>query len=227
MNILILCIETSAEFCSVALSRNGKLMDELVSDQTFAHSEQLAPMILKILKRNSLEPHSLSAISLGGGPGSYTGLRIGCSLAKGMCFSLDIPLIVLETTRSLAYQAKQRFPAAPMFLAVIDARRDEVYSAVYSSDLKILDPVGPKVLDENTFAGPIKKGAIVCGDAVQKMAHLVPVSQSFLTIPTANALVELSFNNFISDEFADLDSYEPHYVKSANITSKAKKNPVQ
>ena len=149
----ILNIETSTKVCGVSLSNNGDLIDQIESKEGNSHAANLAPFIDNIIKRNNLSYSDLSAISISKGPGSYTGLRIGTSTAKGLCYSLDIPLIAINTLHSMAAHAKSIYPTEfrGIFRPMIDARRMEVYSQAFNNNLEVLTDVEAIVIDEKSF----------------------------------------------------------------------------
>jgi tRNA threonylcarbamoyladenosine biosynthesis protein TsaB len=147
----ILSIETSTTNCSVALAKNGQLIAMEEDDKKqYSHGEQLHLFIDKVIKQSDLKITDLNAIAISKGPGSYTGLRIGVSTAKGLCYALEIPLISISTLKILAKQVEQhqtQFPIIPM----IDARRMEVYTSVFNSKFKTLSKVEAKILKSDSF----------------------------------------------------------------------------
>ena len=132
---MLLCIETSGKNCSVALFEDLQLVSiREVHTEQFSHSENLHVFIEQVLKESNLQPKAIKAIAISAGPGSYTGLRIGVATAKGLCYGWDIPLIALPTLRILAEQVSYEFTDIEYIIPMIDARRMEVFTAVYSHD---------------------------------------------------------------------------------------------
>ena len=168
---LILCLETATTNCSVALSKDGALL-ALKEDKSnnYSHAEKLHVFIDEILKENNLQVEDLDAIAVSKGPGSYTGLRIGVSSAKGLCFSLDIPLISIATLASLAAHVKQE---KGFIIPMLDARRMEVYSAVFDQKLEEIRETRAEVLDENSFTDYLEKNnTVFIGNGVEKFQDI-------------------------------------------------------
>lgn len=217
----LLHIETATKVCSVALSKNGQLVQLIESnDDQFSHGEKLTLFIVELLQKENIKATNLAAISVSAGPGSYTGLRIGVSTAKGMCYALSIPLISIDTLTSMAQKALQE-KNVNAICAMIDARRMEVFSAIFLSDGKCIKPTSPDVLDENTYADfdPI----LVIGDGAEKTKEIwknrsVTYSDSYHI--SAQSQVELAYNKFLNNEFEDLAYFEPNYVKAFHDTRK-------
>jgi len=214
MSIFILHLETTTKVCSVALSESGNLIDCIENGaDNFIHGEFLTVYIEEILDRNNLKPLNLSAISFSSGPGSYTGLRIGLSTAKGICFALSIPLISVSTFESLAKIGAQKHPDS-ILVPMIDARRMEVYSQIFDSKLKTLKPLSADILDENTYS---EFEPFVCyGDGAEKMQIYWKDRNvkfdSELSI-SAKGQVQLAYEKFISKQFENLAYYTPLYLK--------------
>jgi tRNA threonylcarbamoyladenosine biosynthesis protein TsaB len=219
----ILNIETSTKNCSVSISKNGKtLVCKELSDAGFSHAEKLHFFIEEVLLESKLTFKDLSAIAVSKGPGSYTGLRIGVSAAKGLCFALDIPLISVDTLQVLASQAEVE---NGIIIPMIDARRMEVYSAIFDKNYnKILD-VQAEILDENSFS-EIKETIYFVGDCNEK-AKTVLTNNNFVFIddkiyPSANEMSKLSFDKFENSDFEDVAYFEPFYLKDFLITAPKK-----
>ena len=210
----ILHIETSTKSCSVALSFHGKLLSVKESnDAEFAHGEQLTLYIEKVIVESSIEMKSISAVSVTSGPGSYTGLRIGVSTAKGICFALDIPLIAIDSLINLAELAKQTHKNVNL-CAMIDARRMEVYSAIYDASLNSLKPVTADIIDENSYAE--FEPFLYFGDGAEKVQSLWGnrnVSLDATIFSSARGHVALAYSKFANREFEDLAYFEPFYLK--------------
>ncbi len=217
--IYILNIETSTKVCGVSLSKNGVLIDSKESYEDNSHSANLAPFIDIIMKRNDLEYSQLSAIAISKGPGSYTGLRIGTSTAKGLCFALDIPLIAIGTLNSMTAHAKNVYDSNfdGNFRPMIDARRMEVYSQNFDNNSNSLNEVKAVIIDENSFIEELQNHKILFfGDGAMKCADTITHKNAiFYTDTQASALgmLELSYEAFQNEDFEDLAYFEPFYLK--------------
>jgi len=211
----ILCIETASTNCSVALGVNGEIVAVKEDyDQGYSHAERLHLFIRDILKDNNLELSNLDAIAISKGPGSYTGLRIGVSAAKGLCFSLNIPLISVPTLTSLAYQinAEEGF-----LVPMLDARRMEVYTAVFSAAGDQLEETSAKILDKNSYSEYLEKGKVhFIGSGVTKFKEICNHSNAIFVedkMPSAKEMVAIaSAKNKISDH-ENVAYFEPYYLK--------------
>ncbi len=213
----ILCIETSTTNCSVALAQDDKVMVlEEDYDTKYSHAERLHNFIDKAVKKAGLSLQDLSAVAVSKGPGSYTGLRIGVSAAKGLCYALDIPLISVPTLNSLALQiteSKENNYIIPM----IDARRMEVYSAVFSSSYKEIRETKAEILDETSFFDLLQKGKVYfIGNGVAKFSEICKNNNAIFIqnkLPSANEMAILSFSKFVKKDFEDVSYFEPYYLK--------------
>lgn len=213
---LILCIETATTNCSVALSKGGELL-ALKEDYSnnYSHAERLHIFIDEILKENELAPEDLDAIAVSKGPGSYTGLRIGVSAAKGLCFALDIPLISVSTLTSLAHQVGEE--EGDFIVPLLDARRMEVYTAGFTSDKEPLFNTFAKILDENSFEEYLDKGIIsFIGNGVEKFAKIcIHPNARFVhgKLPSALQMAALAEDSYREERFEDVAYFEPYYLK--------------
>ena len=221
MDTLILHLETATRACSVALSQNGKLMDciEVLNDE-FVHGEKLTIFIEEILARNSFTAKHLSAVSISAGPGSYTGLRIGVSVAKGLCYALHIPLLEIDTLLSLAHTCSSNEKKHNL-LCMIDARRMEVFSVIYDSSFNVVKPLSADVLDDHSYTEfePLR----VIGDSNAKMKDVWTgrnIQFDDETHFSAKGQVLLAFEKFKAKEFVDVAYFEPYYLKNFIITTK-------
>jgi len=210
----ILCLETATTNCSVALSVNGRVtaLQENNSKQ-FSHAEKLHVFIGEILRTQKIDKSSLKGIAVSKGPGSYTGLRIGVSSAKGLCFALDIPLISVSTLQSLAFQVKEETTIVTM----LDARRMEVYSAVYSSDKKEIRETKAEILTDQSFAEYLEKGKVTfIGSGVEKFKSLCTHPNAIFIDdknPSAQEMAFLAEEKFKQNNFEDVAYFEPYYLK--------------
>ncbi|HZH86416.1 MAG TPA: tRNA (adenosine(37)-N6)-threonylcarbamoyltransferase complex dimerization subunit type 1 TsaB [Brumimicrobium sp.] len=220
----LLHIETSTKVCSVALSENGQLVDLLEeSSDAYIHSEKLTVFIEQIIKTNKWSLSALDAVVVTSGPGSYTGLRIGVSTAKGLCYALSIPMIAVNTLESIAFLARKKHPNT-LICAMIDARRMEVFSTIFNTDLEVVKPLSADVLEEETYEKftPF----VVCGDGAVKVKEIwkgrnLTIDDSILS--SAAGQVEIAFEKFQKEDFEDVAYFEPKYLKDFVVTPSKKK----
>ena len=214
MSAVILHIETATKVCSVALSVDGRLLalKESTSD-AYIHGESLTLFIEEVFRTANLKIENLAAVSISSGPGSYTGLRIGVSTAKGLCFALQIPLIQIPTLASLTQLCRNEVPRQNL-LAALDARRMEVYSLMQAPDGKILKSLSADTVDENSYS---EFEPFVCfGDATFKLKELWANRAVIFKDDiycSAKGQVELAYSKFKAQEFEDLRNFVPLYLK--------------
>ena len=215
MSALILSIETATTNCSVALSENGKTI-ALKEDSRngYSHAEKLHVFIDDVLKDAKIEKQDLDAIAISKGPGSYTGLRIGVSAAKGLSFALDKPLISVPTLDALAHQVACE---EGVIVAMLDARRMEVYSAIFDSNYNQIRKTEAQILEENTFADYLEKGNVYfIGSGVEKTKELITHSNAIFVenkLPSANEMSVLAYNKYKISDTEDVAYFEPYYLK--------------
>ena len=220
--IYILSIETATKNCSVSISKNGELFAlKEICEANFSHAEKLHQFIQDTLKESQITFEDLSAVAISKGPGSYTGLRIGVSSAKGLCFALDIPLISVLTLEALAHATKVEHG---FIIPLLDARRQEVFTAVFDKDYNIVKDTFNYILDENSFAEYDK----ICflGDGAAKTKEIINHKNAvFLEgyFPSAKEMVALSYNKFSQQKFEDVAYFEPFYLKDFHVTVSKKK----
>lgn len=216
----ILNLETSTRNCSVALAKNGEtIICKEIAEIGFSHAEKLHVFIEEIIKEANINFSDLKAIAVSTGPGSYTGLRIGVSAAKGLCFALDIPLISVDTLKVLASQvAIEKGVIIPM----IDARRMEVYSAIFDHQYNKIRAIEAQILDENSFS-EIEEKIYIIGDSSEKAKTILTHKNiSYLDeiqFPSANQMSKLSFEKFQNNDFEDVAYFEPFYLKDFLFTT--------
>lgn len=217
----ILHIETATKNCSVALSFEGRLIacQELATDG-YAHAEKLHVFIDTLLQQANVQFAQLNAIAVSKGPGSYTGLRIGNSAAKGLCFALHIPLLAIDTLAVLAAQA-QSVVKEGYIVPMLDARRMEVYSAVYTPQCDLYQAVQAEILDEQSY-GTFTDPLYFVGDCQDKLKTvLTQPNFNFIpevVYPSAKDMLVLSYAKYLNKEFEDLAYYEPFYLKDFLVT---------
>lgn len=211
----ILSIETSTTNCSVSLSKNGEtLLLKEDYGNNYSHAERLHVFIDETLREAKIERRQLNAIAVSKGPGSYTGLRIGVSAAKGLCYALDIPLISISTLEALAHQVK---PESGVVVPMLDARRMEVYSAIFSSELKQIRDIEAQILDEISFAEELSKGKVYfVGNGVEKTKALLNHENAVFIegkLPSADQMSALAFLKHKKSDTEDVAYFEPYYLK--------------
>lgn len=220
---LILSIETSTTVCSIAIT-DGK--DVVVSQKLFlekSHSNLLTVIIEDVLKQCGLKSGDLEAIAVSKGPGSYTGLRIGVSTAKGLCYAIDKPLISVPTLKAMAYEVNIHNTEGYLLTSMLDARRMEVYTSTFDSDLNTVLETKAKILDEDSFAETLaSKRVLYYGDGADKFRPLVQSNENALFIssisPSAWAVGKLAFDKFSKEDFEDVAYFEPYYLKEFRAT---------
>jgi tRNA threonylcarbamoyladenosine biosynthesis protein TsaB len=212
---LILCIETATKSCSIALAREGQLLacKEAVS-QEYSHSEQLTVFIEDLLQEQHLTVQDLNAIAISSGPGSYTGLRIGVSTAKGLCYSLDIPLISISTLEAMAQLMTEKHSDKTL-CPMIDARRMEVYCALFDQDEQT--EIEAKVIDATSFQKELQQKPILFfGDGADKCQEVLTHANAHFELeiyPSARGMIALANNKFANKQFEDVAYYVPFYLK--------------
>lgn len=212
---LILNIETATTNCSVSLSKEGETLFLIEDyDTKYSHAERLHVYINDILNEASVKPNQLDAIAVSKGPGSYTGLRIGVSAAKGLCFALDKPLISIPTLQSLAYQVACN---EGVIVPMLDARRLEVYSSVFNTEHQEIRKTQAQVLDESSFGDYLNKDKVhFIGNGVPKTMELISHPNAVFIenkLPSANDMSPLAYGKFLQQDFEDVAYFEPYYLK--------------
>ncbi|MDG2139021.1 MAG: tRNA (adenosine(37)-N6)-threonylcarbamoyltransferase complex dimerization subunit type 1 TsaB [Flavobacteriales bacterium] len=216
MSIYILNIETSTKACSVAIHNDGKLLNckESVTEE-FSHSEKLLLFISDVMNESRISFSQLNAVAVSMGPGSYTGLRIGVSTAKGLCYALDIPLISVSTLQAMAY-GMLSVSKADLFCPMIDARRMEVYSAFFDSDNIMVREVQADIVDGSSYDVELRKKVIFFGDGSDKLKDVIKHKNAIFQsdfYPSAEFIGVLSYNKFVESNFEDVAYFEPYYLK--------------
>lgn len=214
---LILNIETATKNCSVSIAKSGKVLalTELNEGQ-FSHAEKLHSFIIEVLKKSNVAMQELDAIAVSQGPGSYTGLRIGVSAAKGLCFALKKPLIAVPTLSLLASAVS----ASPeqYIVPLLDARRMEVYSAVFDENYLEIRETQAEIIDENSFSEFLSLGKVYfLGDGSIKCKEIIThENATFLEgyFPSSKEMAKFSFEKFSADHFEDVAYFEPYYLKN-------------
>lgn len=212
----VLILETSTTQCSVALADQGVAMAwrEERAEDGYIHAERLMPLVDELMNDHGWKPSQLDAVAVSGGPGSFTGLRIGVATAKGLCHALNVPLIALDTTQLLAVQGERLDPTPQQRVAMVDARRMEVYTATFDASGTCLRSVEPVEVDQrpDAFDGPaqfIGDGALKCEESLKGEGRTFVEAW-----PLARDGAALAEAHFVAGAHADLGSYEPNYVKA-------------
>lgn len=225
---LILNIETSTRNCSVAVAEGGKVLAliEESSDQ-YVHSEKLHLFIERCISEAGKQLSDLEAVAVGKGPGSYTGLRIGVSAAKGFCFALNIPLISTDGLSIMVRDFLQdnEVVEGEVMMPMIDARRMEVYSAEYDFSGKPLNDIEAIIVEEGTELAPQASKVHLFGDGSDKCKEVLSTDRYVfheLTFPSAKALILIAEEKFAASDFEDVAYFEPFYLKDF-IAGKPKK----
>ena len=215
----LLCIETSTTNCSVAIAEDGRLLAIAEDDRkSYSHAEQLHIFIQKVFQQAGLSSSDLHAVAVSKGPGSYTGLRIGVSTAKGLCYALGIPLVSVPTLEVLARQVVQKQTNFPV-LAMIDARRMEVYSSAFDSKYQTIQEVSAKILDENAYAELFEthEKLYAIGNGVTKFKDITSTAENFIFIedrnPSAKEMLITAEQKYLNKDFEDVAYFEPYYLK--------------
>ncbi len=222
----IIHIETATEFCSCALSVADEIVVSKISDYKMAHSKTLGVFveeIMQVVRENNMQ---VDAISVSSGPGSYTGLRIGVSQAKGLSYGLNIPLISIPTPLIMAYSVKDMVDAETLLCPMIDARRMEVYATLYDTSLEILKDTEAQILDESSYSEILSERKVCFfGNGAQKFTDIID-NENALYIdninPQATSMVQLALEKFNKKEFVDTAYFEPFYLKEFNATTPKK-----
>ena len=224
---LILCLETATKSCSVSLGQKGKVLALKESlDEKYSHSENLTLFIEDVCKEAKVRLQDVDAIAVSKGPGSYTGLRIGVSTAKGLCYALDKPLIAINTLEAMAVQMhkplrKESFGQATshksLFMPMIDARRMEVYCTLYDEEMKEIKKTSAEIIDENSFADLLQNNKIYFfGDGAAKCREKISHPNAIFVDgihPSARFMISLAENFFAEGKFEDVAYFEPFYLK--------------
>jgi tRNA threonylcarbamoyladenosine biosynthesis protein TsaB len=215
----ILCIETATEICSVAIAKNGETIALLEDTQGNNHASQLHILVAKVLEQSKLQLSDLQAIVISKGPGSYTGLRVGVSAAKGYCYALQIPLIAINTLQSLANGFWQNNPNySGLVCPMIDARRMEVYGALFNQTLHEVLPTQAKIIDEQSFVEQLSQNQIAfIGNGAAKCQNTIISTnahfENHYNRCNASYLSSLAQQAFNQQQFEDVAYFEPYYLK--------------
>lgn len=220
---LILNIETATSVCSVALAKEGKILGIKENTAGLNHSLLLGTFIQELLQENAVEAQDLDAVAISMGPGSYTGLRIGVSMAKGLCFGACKPLIAINTLQALARSVSEQLKEEAWYCPMIDARRMEVYAAFFDSENRTKVETKAEIIDENSFSDILADHKVYFfGDGSEKIKNILISPQAcYLENEAASAahLVEIAEQKFAAQQFESVAYFEPFYLKDFIATT--------
>lgn len=220
---LILNIETTAGICSVNIARHGDLIDWTENREHNSHARVLVPLIDSLLKRNDVRLHELDAVAVSAGPGSYTGLRIGTSVAKGICYAINKPLIAVSTLKALAEGIKSSIETADtLLMPVIDAGRQEIYTALYSTAGEEIWPPAPVIVDMQLKEKiSVFENIVIGGNAVLKCEEVLEQKNvKFIqnVFFDSRYMIKLADESAMQRHFENTAYFEPHYLKAFHST---------
>ncbi len=225
----LILIETSTSLCSTALVEDGKVVCERLSEEPRAHASMTAPYVSEMLKEKGLKVSDCDAVAVGKGPGSYTGLRVGVSTAKGLCFGAGIPLISIGTLDTLAWQALDEGlvpEGCKYIIPMIDARRMEVYTGVFNPDCRQISPTVASVVTEDSFKEYLAEGPVLfIGDGAGKCKETIndPKAVFVQCCPKASGMTRPATAALDEGRFEDVAYFEPFYLKEFVTTVSKKK----
>ncbi|MGB3145759.1 MAG: tRNA (adenosine(37)-N6)-threonylcarbamoyltransferase complex dimerization subunit type 1 TsaB [Maribacter sp.] len=223
---LILNLETSTTNCSVSLAKDGEILTlKELNSENYSHAEKLHVFIDEVMQESGKQLQDLDALAVSKGPGSYTGLRIGVSAAKGLCYALDKPLIAVSTLKSMASQLISEDENTTI-IPVLDARRMEVYSAVFDGQLHQIRETRAEIIDENSFQDYRDlKSVHFLGSGAEKIKEVLSgehITYHCDVIPSAKEMASISNQKFTKNDFEDLAYFEPYYLKDFVLQTKKK-----
>ena len=219
---MILCLETATPVCSVALNENCCTIAMRETEGQNAHSEKITNFIREVMEVANIEYSQLDAVAVSKGPGSYTGLRIGVSTAKGICYAADLPLMAIDTLEAMAYGMKAKLGSQitdnDLLIPMIDARRMEVYAAIYDANLHKINDTAALVIDENSFEDLQKEHRLwLFGDGAPKLKKVFENQPNISIIdgfkPSAAYMLPLVDKALKEKDFVDVAYFEPFYLK--------------
>ena len=232
---LILCIETGTDICSAGIARDGELLSLRESAEGRDHARKIAVFVDELLRETGIAPEDLDAVAVGKGPGSYTGLRIGVSFAKGLCYALQIPLVAVGSLDALTEVAREDYEAGIIAVGrwesarlcpMVDARRMEVYAQVFDSEGKALTDVSAEIVDGASFGrwrGDAGAPFVIFGNGAAKCAELLPDALLIEVAPSARGLARPAQRLLDEGRTEDIAYFEPFYLKDFVVTTSKKK----
>lgn len=230
---LILCIETGTDICSVGLSRDGELISLRESDEGRDHARNVALFVDELLRENDIAAEELSAVAVGMGPGSYTGLRIGVSFAKGLCYGLQIPLVAVGSLDSMVQVAREDHEAGiidvdnwndAVLCPMVDARRMEVYTQMFDTQGQPLNEVKAEIVTEESFKEwRGERQLVIFGNGAAKCREVLNDATYINVTPSARGLAVLAHQRLEAGQTEDIAYFEPFYLKDFIIIPSKKK----
>ena len=232
---LILCIETGTDICSAGIARDGELLSLRESAEGRDHARKIALFVDELLRETGIAPEDLDAVAVGKGPGSYTGLRIGVSFAKGLCYALQIPLVAVGSLDALTEVAREDYEAgiiavdnweSARLCPMVDARRMEVYAQVFDAEGRALTDVSAEVVDETTFRqwrGESGRPFVIFGNGSAKCAEVLDGAVRIDVAPSARGLARPAQRLLDEGRTEDTAYFEPFYLKDFVVTTSRKK----
>ena len=230
---LILCIETGTDICSVGLVNNGELISLRESDSGRDHAKKVALFVDELLTENNIDPVQIDAVAVGEGPGSYTGLRIGVSFAKGLCYALSCPLIAVNSMEALANVAIEDYEAGIIDIdewhnatlcPMVDARRMEVYAQLFNTKGESCSEVSAEIITEESFSQVRNQSRlIIFGSGAAKCTEVLSDATAIEITPSVRGMAKLAQKAFDANDFVDVAYFEPFYLKNFVVTTSKKK----
>ncbi len=230
---LILCIETGTDICSVGLVKDGELVSLRESDAGRDHAKKVGVFVDELLSQTGIAPDEIEAVAVGMGPGSYTGLRIGVSFAKGLCYGLGKPLIAINSLEALTQVAREDYEAgivdvenwdSARLCPMVDARRMEVYAQVFDTAGRALNEVSAEIITEQSFA-EFRNGGnfVIFGSGAAKCMDTLTGAMLIDVVPSVRGMAQLAECAFAEGDFVDTAYFEPFYLKDFVVTTSKKK----
>lgn len=231
---LILCIETGTDICSVGIAKDGELISLRESDEGRDHAKKVGVFVDELFKQTGISPDDIEAVAVGKGPGSYTGLRIGVSFAKGLCYGIGCPLIAVNSLEALAEVAREDYEAgiidvddwsSALLCPMVDARRMEVYAQVFDTAGNARSEVSAEVVTEDSFADYRKLCGefVIFGSGAAKCTDVLAGAVLADVVPSVRGMAVLAERAFAAGEFVDTAYFEPFYLKDFVVTTSKKK----
>lgn len=231
---LILCIETGTDICSVGIAKDGELLSLRESDEGRDHARKVGVFVDELLRETEIAPDELDAVAVGKGPGSYTGLRIGVSFAKGLCYGLQKPLVAVGSLDALTEVAREDYEAGILAVddwddarlcPMVDARRMEVYAQIFDSEGRPLNEVTAEVITPESFAAFRGQGRpfVIFGNGAHKCAEVLSDAVLVEVTPSARGLARLAQQALDEGRTEDIAYFEPFYLKDFVVTTSKKK----
>ncbi len=231
---LILCIETGTDICSVGIARDGELVSLRESDEGRDHARKVGVFVDELLRESGISSDDLDAVAVGKGPGSYTGLRIGVSFAKGLCYGLQKPLLAVGSLDALAAVAREDYEAGilqienwddALLCPMVDARRMEVYAQVFDTEGVPQNDVSAEIINADSFAAFRGQGRpfVIFGNGARKCAEVLERAQFVEVAPSARGLARLAQQAFDAGNMEDIAYFEPFYLKDFVVTTSKKR----